>query len=142
MHLLPQEVEVWYILPAIRKEFTEVMMKQGFKQKHIAKILGVTEAAVSQYKNSKRAGQVSLTPKMKEIVEKISLDIRSDCKIDEVKRAEEISCDHYNGIYKEFQKLLKVAREERVICMVHKHLGYPMEDCQICLDIHGITEEK
>lgn len=137
MHLLPQEVEVWYILPAIRKEFTEVMMKQEFKQKYIAKILGVTEAAVSQYKNSKRACQVELTQTMKNMIIDISSNIKSDCSIDKIKHAEGIKCQHCNGIYEEFQKLLKVARDEKIICRIHKDLGYPVKDCNICLDVNS-----
>ena len=47
MDLLPQELETCYILPALRKEFADVLRsKHKMKQKDIAKILGVTEAAI------------------------------------------------------------------------------------------------
>ena len=56
--LHPQEIEVLYILPAIRRELTIEMKKIGLEQKKIAEYLCVTEAAVSQYLNSKRASQL------------------------------------------------------------------------------------
>jgi len=55
----PQEVEVWYVIPAIKRELSKSMMKDnGLSQKNVATLLGVTEAAVSQYINSKRANEV------------------------------------------------------------------------------------
>ena len=53
--MLPQEIEVWYMLPAIRKEFALTLIRHELSQKEVAKLLGVTEAAVSQYKSEKRA---------------------------------------------------------------------------------------
>ena len=47
--LMPQEIEVWYIIPAVRRELAKSMVKIGLKQKQIAVTLGITEAAVSQY---------------------------------------------------------------------------------------------
>ena len=55
MQATVQELEVWYILPAIRKAFAIEMIRQGIPQKRIAVLLGVTSAAISQYKNDKRA---------------------------------------------------------------------------------------
>jgi predicted transcriptional regulator len=48
------EIIVQYILPAIRAEMAIQMQKQGISQTNIAKTLGVTPAAVSQYLKSKR----------------------------------------------------------------------------------------
>ena len=45
----PQEIEVWYILPAIRKELVVVLKESGLTQRKIAGMLKVTEAAISQY---------------------------------------------------------------------------------------------
>ena len=61
--MMPQEVEVWYVLPAIRRELAKVMKtktvqradEDGDKKEHkitqkeIAKMLGVTEPAITQY---------------------------------------------------------------------------------------------
>ena len=57
----PQEIEVWYIMPAIRKELCRVLLtKHKLTQKEIAKRLNITGAAVSQYKKDKRGQHVNL----------------------------------------------------------------------------------
>ena len=58
--ILPQEMDVWYVLPAIRKAFALAMVASGLTQKQAAALLGVTEAAVSQYKKEKRAAGLVL----------------------------------------------------------------------------------
>ena len=56
---MPQEIEVRYILPAIRRELARIFIHEHkMSQKNAAKILGLTEAAVSQYQHSKRAKEV------------------------------------------------------------------------------------
>jgi predicted transcriptional regulator len=56
MYNLPQEIEVWYVIPAVRREFAKVFTKKyKLTQEEAAEILGVSKAAVSQYINSKRA---------------------------------------------------------------------------------------
>src|SRR3989338_2742042 len=72
--LFPQEIEVWYVLPAIRKAFAIEMIKQGNSQKKIAQLMGITEAAISQYKSDKRA-HIPLTDEIKKEVEKRAKDI-------------------------------------------------------------------
>ena len=52
----PQEIEVWYILPAIRKELVRVFKEKGKSGKEIAFLLGITPASVSQYGKDKRGG--------------------------------------------------------------------------------------
>jgi hypothetical protein len=46
---MPQEIEVWYIIPAIRKELAKRLVQHHeVAQKDVAELLGVTEAAISQ----------------------------------------------------------------------------------------------
>ena len=70
-----QEIEVWYILPAIRREIAKELMNLGLKQKEVANILDITEPAVSQYFKSKRAKDVkfdnSIKNKIKEATKRI-----------------------------------------------------------------------
>jgi len=54
----PSEIESFYLIPTIRKELTKHLKEQGLDQKEIAKKLHITEPAVSQYVNSKRASQI------------------------------------------------------------------------------------
>src|SRR3989338_7122887 len=56
---MPQEIEVRYIIPAIRRELASIFIKEHkLNQKEAAKLLGLTEAAISQYQHSKRAKEV------------------------------------------------------------------------------------
>ena len=54
----PQEIEVWYIIPSIRREIAKEMKKLGVSQVKISKTLGLTNAAVSQYLSKKRAKNI------------------------------------------------------------------------------------
>ena len=53
--IFPQEIEVWYVLPLIRRKIALKMVEKGLQQKEVAKIMGITPAAVCQYKTEKRA---------------------------------------------------------------------------------------
>src|SRR3989338_2191437 len=56
---MPQEIEVRYILPAIRRELARIFIQDHkLSQKEAANVLGLTEAAISQYRHSKRAKEV------------------------------------------------------------------------------------
>lgn len=96
--LYPQEVEVYYILPALRRELTLELKRQGMEQKKIAEILGVTGAAISQYVHSKRASEIDLTKIKKEIIE----------------AAKKIT-DRYS-VLKVTQNLLKLSLDKGITC--------------------------
>lgn len=67
--MLPHEIEVWYIIPAIRKELAKVLKEeQGLSQKQIASILHISPAAVSQYLNEKRAKEVRFNGEIKSLI--------------------------------------------------------------------------
>ena len=52
---LPCELIIWYVLPDFRNEISRILLDEySFKQVEIAKMLGVTKAAVNQYLSSKR----------------------------------------------------------------------------------------
>lgn len=71
MYSLPQEIEVWYIIPAIRKELARILTKK-YKMTFdkTGSILGVSKAAISQYINKKRAGLVRMPRGIKMEIEK------------------------------------------------------------------------
>lgn len=75
---MPQEIEVWYLLPAIRRELAKILIKEHkLSQKEVALILGLTESAVSQYVSSKRGTKITFSKEetkiLKEYAEKISI---------------------------------------------------------------------
>ncbi len=63
MHTLPQEIEVWYIIPAIRREMAICLSKEyGTSYDEIAVIMGLTKSAISQYISGKRVERIIMHP--------------------------------------------------------------------------------
>jgi uncharacterized protein len=115
MNLQPQEVEVFYILPAIRRELTIAFKALGKPQKEIAQLLGVTEAAVSQYMSQKRAADVQFP-------EEIAKDIRL--------AAPRIT--DYGSMIKETQAILAKSKQGRFICKMHEQVAEIPKGCDVC----------
>ncbi|NJL44492.1 MAG: hypothetical protein HC945_04245 [Nitrosarchaeum sp.] len=75
-HAMPQEVEVWYLLPAIRRELVKIFTgKLGLTQKQAAGKLELTEAAVSQYLKKKRGAELEFTAAEKAGIERAAKEI-------------------------------------------------------------------
>ena len=111
----PQEVEVWFVLPALRKQFVIALKKQGLKQKEIAKIMNLSEPAVSQYIKDKRGNNVNFSEKVVKDIEKSSQKIQD--KI---------------SYRKEFQKMFMKIKKSRMICEIcHDHID-SNDNCEIC----------
>jgi len=71
MYSLPQEIEVWYIIPAVRREFARVLVEDhDMTLEKAGAILGVTKSAVSQYLKNKRAGLFKIPKEIKKEIEK------------------------------------------------------------------------
>ena len=114
----PQEVEVWYLLPALRKHLAVYLKKEGMKQKDIAITLSLTEPAVSQYLKKKRGETISLSPDM----------------VGEVAMSARTLMGDSSKLRSELQRLLKRLRETRFICSVcHDHIR-TAKDCEICYE--------
>ncbi len=131
--LMPQEVEVWYVLPAIRRELARVMIERGMAQKTIAKMLGVTEPAVTQYKLKKskrsRGDQVEIPEDILPEVGK-SADVIIDAW-DERDEGEFI----YETMTREINHLIKLLRDKGVMCEIHReYCEHVKEDCRACKD--------
>jgi uncharacterized protein len=117
-YMLPQEIQVWYILPVIRKEFSRILVKEkGLTQKEAAKILSITEGAISQYLNSKRG----TTIKFNEIL------------IDEIRKSTDIIYNNPKRIISETIRILELKETWKAICEFHKKNDNNIElDCAIC----------
>lgn len=111
-----QEIEVFYVLPALRKEFAVCMKDAGKSQKEIAKLLCVTEAAVSQYISLKR-GSFNFNEKIKQAVAEASKNIFDE-----------------SSMIRETQKLLQIVRDERVVCQLHADHGDVPKGCNVCFE--------
>lgn len=106
MQLTPQEIEVWYVLPAIRRELAKAMLEKGLKQREIAEIMEVTAPAISQYLKSKRAKEARFSNNLLK-------EIR--------KAAERITKDKYL-LMPEIQNICSIARKEEILCGLHRKL--------------------
>lgn len=57
---IPCEIVVWQVLPLIRRELAKALVRNhGITQSEVARMFGVTDAAISQYLNEKRGGEYS-----------------------------------------------------------------------------------
>jgi len=112
----PQEIEVWYVIPAIRRELAEAMVAEGMLQKDIAAILGITSSAVSQYLHNKRAKMVNLDPHIKEEIKKVAKRARAGENIE---------------IVKEINRFCEMCRAT-CLCQIHRKVDTVPEKCTGC----------
>lgn len=71
VYSLPQEIEVWYIIPSVRSEYAKILVKKyKLSMQDAGEILGVSKAAVSQYISKKRAGSFKIPARIKKEIEK------------------------------------------------------------------------
>ncbi len=112
----PQEIEVRYVLPVLRRELAKQMIKLGLSQKEAAKKLGITEAAVSQYFKKKR-GTGGIKLPMAEIA----------------KSAKRIFNGKSTKCLEEINRLCDLIRKNKKLCIIHRRYGKPMRECAICL---------
>lgn len=113
----PQEIEVWYVLPALRKAIAEELLRLGLKQTEIAKKLDVTEAAISHYIKSKRAAELKFS---------------GDVKL-KISQAAKRIANSQADLMEELQKLCSTVKNQGLLCRVHKkHSKSDLKSCRIC----------
>lgn len=115
---MPQEIEVWYIIPALRRELAKVLTTEhNLSQKEVAKLLGVTEAAISQYIKAKRAKEVVFPSNLQKEIRDAARHIIKDPKT----------------VLYEMNRLCTETRKSKVICDVHyKHDKGLSQGCEVC----------
>ena len=117
---MPQEIEVWYTIPAIRRELTKSMVEDcKLTQKQIADYMGITEAAVSQYISSKRAKDV----------------VFSNTVLEEIKKSAEKIVGDGKQLIPEMMRITKLTGVKQVMCDIHMKQDVNLPDgCEICFD--------
>lgn len=111
----PQEIEVWYILPAIRKELVAALKGTGKTQKEIAKLLNITEAAVSQYIKEKRATEITFPQELKEFIRKAAQEIKDP-----------------SSAFHQIQKISEHIKHSKVLCQLHAQIEGDLKGCDVC----------
>ena len=116
--LMPQEVEVWYLIPALRSELSKIFVRDHkISQRKAAKILGITESAISQYLKSKRGKEIKFSADELKKVRSTAKDIISDP----------------DNSMKHLYRLSKNMRGSDSMCKLHKKRDCSIgEDCDIC----------
>ena len=124
---MPQEIEVRYILPAIRRELARIFIDNyRLSQKEASKVLGLTEAAISQYQHSKRAKEV----------------VFSNSIIDEIKiSAGRILADKTNRqpLMAEMYRISNLTNVKKILCDIHRSQSKELEKCNICFEENLLT---
>ena len=146
--MMPQEVEVWYVLPAIRRELAKVMktkvvprknedgatVDHKITQKEIARMLGVTEPAITQYllkkKGRRSRGDQVAIPSL--ILKEI--DKSADTMIEEYEKARLSGQeDIFEEMTREINRIIRFMRDEGVMCDIHREFCAHVNDhCEAC----------
>ncbi|MFH1400506.1 MAG: hypothetical protein ABIH41_03225 [Nanoarchaeota archaeon] len=101
--LHPQEIEVYYLIPTIRKHFTLLLKQRGLAQKDVAKILAIRESTVSQYVQHKRGDHITFP---KQVIDELEKSVQTITTTADYLR--------------ETQRILRLIRSTDLICRIHK----------------------
>ena len=111
--VMPQEIEVWYLIPALRRELARIFIDDyKLTQKETARLLNLTEPAISQYMKLKRANEVKFSSKdlekiketAKKIIEKKEMMIKSLYNLSVEFRGKKVICDIHRSKDKTISK--------------------------------------
>ena len=119
--LQPQEIEVWYLIPALRKMLVEELHKRNLKSTEIANILHLTKASVSHYLSNKR-GAVRINNFDDEIKKSADALITGSCPT------------------KEIQRLIIKAIKKGILCDLHRRVEKVNDNCHICMNMYKDIE--
>lgn len=131
---MPQEVLVWYVLPAIRRELAKIMkFEMGQSQKSIARMLGVTEPAVTQYMlprnkpKRSRGDRVEIPANMQpELLTSAQSIVEAWNQTDAEEHA-------YETTTREINRLIEVLKDAGLLCEIHREYCQGVhEDCNAC----------
>ena len=141
--MMPQEVEVWYVLPAIRRELAKVMKtktvtrvndEHKITQKEIARMLGVTEPAITQYLLKKkgqrsRGDQVGLPESILKEIDKSADNMIADYENVRLLDDEDI----FQTMTREINHIIKFMRDAGVMCDIHREFcAHTSDPCDAC----------
>ena len=102
--IYPQEVEVWFVLPALRKKLCLKLIEKGLSQKEVSQMMNSTPASISQYVKHKRAMEKLFDKELDNEIEKSAVRL--------VKKKDKLNA--------EIMRLNEIVKSNGVICQVHK----------------------
>ncbi|HVE37754.1 MAG TPA: helix-turn-helix domain-containing protein [Nitrososphaeraceae archaeon] len=125
--LLPSEIESKLLIPAIRAILSkELVIERGLKEEEVARMLGITQAAVSNYLRGTR-GDNELIAKLMSLSEIMSMikEISNDLSTNRAYTAKTLS---------KFIGLCNYMRYSLIICDAHHSLERNIDEkvCEQC----------
>jgi len=134
--LLPSEIESKLLIPAIRAILSkELVIEKGLKEEEVARLLGITQAAVSNYLRGTR-GDNELIAKLLSLSEIMSMikEIRDDLSTNRAYTAKTLS---------KFIALCNYMRYSLIICDAHHSLERNIDEkvCEQCKIILTGTQQ-
>jgi predicted transcriptional regulator len=127
--LLPSEIEAKSLIPAVRAILAKKLIREySLKEEDIAKDLGITQAAVSNYVRGTR-GDTELISKLESVREVMRM-------IDDIARDLSTNKAYTPSTLAKFVGLCNYMRYTLIICDVH-HSIEPNIDEQICEQCRG-----
>ena len=121
MYSLPQEIEVWYIIPAVRKELSKQLVKKhSLSYEKAGKILGISKAAIAQYLKNKRANKIKISSEIKQ----------------EIKKSADIIINDEKQAIKEIERILRIMKEKKCSCNVCRKYNKEILDYCNCEPIY------
>ena len=125
--LLPSEIESKLLIPAIRAILSkELVIERGLKEEEVARMLGITQAAVSNYLRGTR-GDNELISKLMSLSEIMSMikEISNDLSTNRAYTAKTLS---------KFIALCNYMRYSLIICDAHHSLERNIDEkvCEQC----------
>jgi len=122
--LLPCEVAVKSLLPPTRAAIAkELITRHGFKQVEVAKLLGISQPAISLYNRKMRGKALDL--EMDEEIKTLIVNMADALAENRLSQKSFIS---------RFCEICKLARAKKLLCNMHKSLDptFNIEKCEIC----------
>ncbi|MDW0136767.1 MAG: helix-turn-helix domain-containing protein [Nitrososphaeraceae archaeon] len=134
--LLPSEIESKLLIPAVRAILSkELVIEKGLKEEEVARMLGITQAAVSNYLRGTR-GDNELISKLMSLSEIMSMikEIGDDLSTNRAYTAKTLS---------KFIALCNYMRYSLIICDAHHSLERNIDEkvCEQCKIILTGTQQ-
>jgi uncharacterized protein len=127
--LLPSEIEAKSLIPAVRAILAKKLIKEyALKEEDVAKVLGITQAAVSNYVRGTR-GDTELISKLESVREVMRM-------IDDIAKDLSTNKAYTPSTLAKFVGLCNYMRYTLIICDVHHSIESNIDE-QICEQCRG-----
>jgi len=127
--LLPSEIEAKSLIPAVRAILAKKLIKDySLKEEDVARVLGITQAAVSNYVRGTR-GDMELIAKLESVREVMRM-------IDDIAKDLSTNKAYTPSTLAKFVGLCNYMRYTLIICDVHHSMESDIDE-QICEQCRG-----